>query len=59
MCEVCECARFWCIAFTPASKLALTMSIILAEVGIILAADVSEVADRYKTLPARYCYYNL
>ena len=38
MCEVCEGARFWCIAFTPASKLALTTSIILGEIGITSGA---------------------
>ena len=38
MCEVCERARFWCIAFTPASKLALTTSIILGEIGITSGA---------------------
>ena len=45
VCEVCERARFWCIAFTPASKLALTTSIILAEVGITSTSWLRDVSD--------------
>ena len=38
LCELCRSSRFWCIAFTAASKLAVTNSRALAEESMDVAA---------------------